>query len=164
MSQEVDFSEFRRVFENLEGVKDQIPEIKKEMLDQLGGEMLSVVRRNIGGEGKVKSWQEYYIGSRHGYSAVRPKADTYLHTKGVYQTTENDKFAVGHVTNAIETGHRIRSPSGQATGRYRPRIHQPRIPGRYFYRSSQSAVDRLAENGAKDLAEKIARKIEEAAK
>lgn len=162
MSQEVDFSEFRRVFENLEGVKDAIPEIKREFLARLGDEMLSTARGNIGGTGKVQSWQEYYVGSGGGYTAVRAKAETYQYTKHAYQCTQRDEYAVGWITNSIENGHRIRPPSGQQKGLYRPRIHQPKVQGRYFYKNSQSAVDRLAENGAKELAEKIARKIEEA--
>ena len=154
MSQELDFSEFRRAFEGLDRVKDALPEIKKEFLDRMGGEMFSAVRGNLGGEGKVQSWQEARVGSRHGYAAVSPKAKT-------YQETKNSRHAVGYVTNAIERGHRIRSPSGQAKERYRPRIKQPKVTGRFFYKSSESEVARLAEAGAKDLAEKLVQKIEE---
>lgn len=149
MSQELDFSEFRRVFENLEGVRDQIPEIKREFLDGLGGKMLSTVRGNISGTGKVQSWQEARVGSRSGYAAVSAKANT-----------EYRDYAVGYVTNAIENGHRIRSPSGQAKERYRPRIRQAHVPGRYFYRDSQAAVDNFVKAGATELAEMIARAIE----
>lgn len=161
MSQELDFSEFRRVFENLEGVRDQIPEIKREFLDGLGGKMLSTVRGGIGGEGKVQSWQEYFVGSGGGYTAVRAKAETYQYTKKAYQCTQREKYAVGWITNSIENGHRIRSPSGQQKGRYRPRIRNPGgVQGRHFYKASQAAVDNFVKAGATELAEKIARTIE----
>lgn len=153
MSSELDFSEFRKAFENLDRVKDQIPEIKREFLDGLGGKMLSTVRGNIGGTGKVQSWQEYSIGSRSGYAAVRPKENT-------YQNSSKREYSVGSITNAIENGHRIRPPSGKQKGRYRPRIRQPKVSGRYFYRDSQAAVNNFVKAGAKDLAEKIARTIE----
>lgn len=155
MSQELDFSEFRRVFENLDRVKDQIPEIKREFLDSLGRRMLSSVRWAIGGEGKVQSWQEYSIGSRGGYAAVRPKENT-------YQNSSKREYSVGFITTKIENGHRIRSPSGQAKGSYRYRgdAHKAnRIPGRYFYKDSQAAVDNFAKAG-KELADKIAQTIE----
>lgn len=151
MSQELDFSEFLEKFERLESVKDLLPGMKREFLDSLGRRMLSTVRGNLGGTGKVQSWQEYRVGTRSGYAAVSPKA------KLLYKD-----YAAGYVTNAIESGHRIRSPSGQAKGRYRPRITKPKVPGRFFYKGSEAETARLAENAAKELAENIARKIEEA--
>lgn len=150
MSQELDFSEFRKKFERLEIVKDLLPEMKREFLDSVSGKTLSTVRGAIGGAGKVQSWQEARVGSRSGYAAVSPKAKMFY-----------KEYAVGYVTNAIERGHRNRSPSGQAKGRYRPRLTKPKVPGRFFYKSSEAETARLAENGAKELEEKIARRIEE---
>lgn len=154
MSEELDFSEFLKAFDNLDRVKNALPEIKKEFVDRLGGRMLSFVRLAIGGEGKVQSWQEVRIGSRHSYAAVSPKKDT-------YQNSSKREYSVGLITTKIENGHRIRSPSGQQKGRYRPRIRNPgRVQGRHFYKASQAAVDNFVKAGAKELAEKIARTIE----
>lgn len=155
MSQELDFSEFLKAFEGLDRVKNQIPDIKKEFVDQLGRRMLSFVRLAIGGSGKVKSWQEYRVGARSGYAAVRPKKDT-------YQNSRNREYSVGFITTKIEDGHHIRSPSGKDKGyRYRGSAHRANwIPGKHFYRDSQAAVDNFVKAGAAEYAEKIARMIE----
>lgn len=154
MSWQLDFTEFQTLFENIESVKDLIPELKKEFMDQLGVEMLAIVHDRIRGTGKVKSWQEYQVGNRYGYSVVRPKKDT-------YQNSRNRRYLVGFITTKIENGHRIRSPSGMDDRyRYRGGTAQ-RVQGRYFYKEAQTIVNSFAEKAANGFAEKIARKIEE---
>lgn len=95
----------------------EIPEKKREVLEAMGQRLLQDVRQEIGGQGKVQGWQERYLGSRNGYVAIRAKADT-------YQVTNSGKrYAVGHVTNAIENGHKAGAG---------------RVAGRGFYRSVRS--------------------------
>lgn len=154
MSWQLDFTEFQTLFKNLESVKDRIPELKQEFMNQLGVEMLAIVHDRIRGEGKVKSWQEYQVGNRYGYSVVRPKKDT-------YQNSRNRKYLVGFITTKIENGHRIRSPSGRDKDySYRGGAAQ-RVPGRYFYKEAQTIVNSFAEKAANGFAKKIARRIEE---
>ena len=70
-----------------------------------------------------------HMGSGGGYVAVRPKAET-------YQTTKSGKrYAVGYITNAIESGHRHGGPRGgergTATG---PAIRRRRCPAAFSTR------------------------------
>lgn len=78
------------------------------------------MRGKIGGTGKVQSWQQKYMGSGGGYTAVRPAANTY----------DRSGNAVGYVTNAIEGGHRVR------TGRGPSRAKMQRVSGKWMYRST----------------------------
>lgn len=126
----------------------QAPEIKKEVLTGLGEQLLSQVQNNIGGGGKVQRWQHTHLGSRGGYVAVHPvegKKDAYGR-------------AVGAVTNAIESGHRIPSPRGKAK-RYRPRIKKARVPGKGMY--ARTAPQRAAEDAARQLGQQLIEPLEE---
>lgn len=126
----------------------QAPEIKKEVLTGLGEQLLSQVRNNIGGGGKVQRWQHTHLGSGGGYVAVHPAEG------------EKDAYgrAVGAVTNAIESGHRIPSPRGKAK-RYRPHIKKARVPGKGMY--ARTAPQRAAEDAARQLGQQLIEPLEE---
>lgn len=126
----------------------QAPEIKKGVLTGLGEQLLSQVRNNIGGGGKVQRWQHTHLGSGGGYVAVHPAEG------------EKDAYgrAVGAVTNAIESGHRIPSPRGKAK-RYRPRIKKARVPGKGMY--ARTAPQRAAEDAARQLGQQLIEPLEE---
>lgn len=126
----------------------QAPEIKKEVLTGLGEQLLSQVQNNIGGGGKVKRWQHTHLGSGGGYVAVHPAEG------------EKDAYgrAVGAVTNAIESGHRIPPPRGKAK-RYRPRIDKARVPGKGMY--ARTAPQRAAEDAARQLGQQLIEPLEE---
>ena len=103
----------------------RFPEEKRRVLFEVGQELLTQVRQEIGGKGKVAGWQDIHMGSKGGYVAVRARAKE-------YQTTKSGKrYAVGYVTNAIEGGHRTggRRPGRKAEGyRYRPGFTRRRCP------------------------------------
>ena len=126
----------------------QAPEMKKEVLTGLGEQLLSQVQNNIGGGGKVKRWQHTHVGSGGGYVAVHPAEG------------EKDAYgrAVGAVTNAIESGHRIPPPRGKAK-RYRPRIDKARVPGKGMY--ARTAPQRAAEDAARQLGQQLIEHLEE---
>ena len=94
-----------RILASWDALQRDFPAMKRELLEELGRELLSRVQGKIPGTGTVRGWQERYIGSKNGYVAIRPKAKTYQTTAG------GKRYAVGHVTNAIEGGHKHRGPS-----------------------------------------------------
>ena len=73
---------------------------------------------------------------------------------------EKDAYgrAVGAVTNAIESGHRIPFPRGKAK-RYRPRIKKARVPGKGMY--ARTAPQRAAEDAARQLGQQLIEPLEE---
>ena len=144
--------------EHLVDLIDQSPEIikaaKQKAFETAAGKMKQALDSKIGGTGKVRSWQNQYVGSKGGYAAVRPKAKTY--------TDETRKYAVGYVTNAINTGHRFPTPRGK-TQRYKPRIKSGRqsVPGQQFYEATQAEVANIAQEAGTQVVEALRQHLEE---
>jgi hypothetical protein len=96
--------------------------------------------------GKVRGWQQEHVGSGGGYAAIRP---TNSSTGG---------NSPGAITNYLESGHKIRTPSGKARY-YKPKIKTSFVEGRHFYQNAAKSVEakaiRLAERFAEDLAKRI---------
>ena len=118
---------------------EAFPDICREVLKKAGRELLPAVRRGIGGTGtKVRYWQELHMGSRGGYAAVRPKAKTFVQTKRT-----GKQYAVGHITNAIESGHKTRGGGG-------------RVPGKHFYQGALPDAVRLQNAAAEEITRRLA--------
>lgn len=94
--QSVEISGLKEVQKRLEGYPEAMKKARSEFFEEAGREMLSTVRRRIGGQGYVANVQEVYTGDGGGYAAVRAKADTEL--RG---------YAAGYITNALENGHKV---------------------------------------------------------
>ena len=90
------------------------------------------------------------MGSRGGYAAVRPKAETYTQVNG-----RGKRYAVSYVTTAINRGHRFPSPSGKEGYRARIKSGRQSVPGRYFYEIAQSHVQTVAEGAARQVAAEL---------
>lgn len=124
------------------------PAIGRQVLGALGQELLEQVRGNIGGTGKVQRWQHEHLGSGGGYVAV--------HAAEKEQTA--DGYAVGRVTNAVESGHVVRPPSGKSK-RYRSRATKTRVAGKGMYSRVDPGL--AAQGAARQLEERLARELEE---
>ncbi len=145
-----------RVLDRWDELLRDFPAMKRQLLEDLGKQLLSGVRGEIRGTGTVQSWQERYLGSKNGYVAVRPKADTYK------VTAHGKRYAVGYVTNAIEGGHRHRTPSQQPRDgyHYRARINTPAVPGRHFYAAVRGRMEQMGQSEVQALAARVARRLE----
>lgn len=145
-----------QILANWDALLRDFPSMKRELLDRIGKDLLARVQREIPGTGKVRSWQERYIGSRNGYVAIRPRAKTYKITSG------GKKYAVGYVTNAIEGGHKHRKPSQTPRDgyKYRARINVPAVPGLHFYASVRSQLYGLGEEQLRALVKEVAARLE----
>lgn len=154
--QSIEYSDLDRLVDSWEALLKDFPGMKRELLEKLGRELLSDVQGKIGGSGTVQSWQGRYLGSKNGYVAIRPKADTYKVTSG------GKRYAVGYVTNAIENGHKHRRPSQvkREGYRYRARINVPAVPGKHFYASVRSTLGNMGQQEIQALAAEIARRLE----
>lgn len=104
----------------------KVPEERTAMFEELSQELLTDLRRRIGGAGKVQMWQDKYTGSGGGWAAVRPKAKTWTEA-----TQSGKRYAVGHVTNAITSGHRT------VNGGY--------VPGKGFYADANAGAKAIVE-------------------
>jgi len=139
-----------------DALQREFPAMKRDLLEDLGKQMLSGVQSKIPGTGTVRGWQERYIGSKNGYVAVRPKSKTYKTTAG------GKKYAVGYVTNAVEGGHKHRRPSQTPREgyKYRARINVPAVPGLHFYASVRSQLSGMGAEQLQALAAEVAARLE----
>lgn len=144
----VTFPDVQKLIDDLYAMPEQFRTERRSLLEELARTMQGVVESNIGGAGKVRSWQESRVGDLGGYAAVRPKAKM-----------DYEGYAVGHITNAIENGHRVRPPSGHSR-RYRPRIHKTRVPGKGFYAKSEGSIGAAAVQAAQAMLDGLAEKLE----
>lgn len=146
-----------QLIKSWEDLLKKYPSLKRETLDALGRRMLFEVVWGIGPSENVQHWQGYYIGSKNGYVAVRPKADTWQVTKS------GNRYAVGYVTNAIENGHRNRKPQPTGKKNYHYTKGQnttAATPGKHFYDGARTALDRMAAPLVQQLAEEVAARLE----
>lgn len=152
--QEIRMNGLEEIIERLQESPEVFRDARARELEDLGRQMLPRVQAQIGGTGRIQALQAFYLGSGKGYMAIRPKADTFLTTPG------GKRYAAGLVTNALETGHRTRTPSGQAK-RYRPRINVARVLGKYMYRNTEDDAEQLARDIGSRVAQEIVQRLEE---
>lgn len=147
------------IAETLQGLAMEFRAARAELLEQAGNRLEQALAKSITASGlqdthgKVRSWQELVKGSGGGYVAIHPKPRTYIVTK------TGKKYAVGHVTNAIENGHKVRFPSGKAE-RYRPEVHVARARAFKFYANTQPEVEKVERETAKAMEQRITAYLE----
>lgn len=141
-------SGLNRLTEKFERLLRDLPEARREMFEAAGRAVLAQVQHNIGGAGKVQSWQGDFVGSRSGYVAVRALANTY-----------DGKYAVGHVTNAIENGHKTR-PAHSSKPRSPGKSRLDRVPGKHFYADAGWRAETVAYKAAERFLQALSEKLE----
>lgn len=157
----------------LESLAKDFPSMQREFHEEVSQMMRQTVSAQInsklkgsegkakgthGGAAKIVNWQGEHVGSGGGYAAYRPN-------KGTGQTTKNGAYSIGHITNAIESGHKPPRPGLRGMSAnyvYRPRFKTKsgRVPGQFFYKDSFSQIEDDAENKAMQLVEEIKKRLE----
>ena len=150
-----------RLVKKLEKSPEIMAKAKRAAFEDAAPEAKRLVDSSIatsleGNVGKVQRWQEAYVGSKGGYAAVRPKANTWTEAT----KKAGHRYAVGAVTNAIVSGHRFPSPSGRKYYKSRVKIAALRVPGRPFYAEVQSKIENLAKRTAEKVANDLMKHLE----
>lgn len=135
------------------------PQMKAAALKEMGEAALDIVRFNASVSGMkhdggpIPGWQEYYIGSRLGYVAVRARGSTSGGGVGAN--------SAGAITNYTENGHRIRRPSALKRDgyRYRPRVKVAAVRGYHYYDMSEEMARNAALTGAERLCREMAKAL-----
>lgn len=111
---------------------EKLPAIKTQALYAAGKAMQEEVRKQIQEQGvhdsfgRVKRWQQVHLGSKGGYSAVRPIAE---HTQ---KTWKGKPVYSSQITKWLERGHRARTnKNGYFSG-------PSYVKGRLFYSWARS--------------------------
>lgn len=151
--QNVELGDLEKFTRELDELLEQIPGARKELHEELATMLKNEVDAQIlasrikDDAGKVRGWQEKHVGSKGGYAAVRPTKSS---------TGDNSP---GAITNYLESGHKIRPPSGKSK-RYKPAIKKPYVDGRHFYQNAQKVVEEKAIKIAEQFAEELAKRLE----
>lgn len=146
---------------------------KKAAIAAAAPKMKAVVDQEIGGTGRVRSWQEQYVGSKGFYAAVRPRAKTYAESKGLRtyeerrtmsrltsaggytvkvtykdhkRPSQHPTYPVGYITNAINSGHRAGAHGW--------------VNGKQFYQRAQKAVEQVAQETAEQIVHAVIEHLE----
>ena len=101
----IDSTDLDQLLKKLSDSPGVVKAARQKAFEDAAPKLKQALDAAIGGTGKVQSWQEQSVGSRGGYAAVRPKKQTYTQTNG-----KGKRYAVGYVTNAINTGIDSRCP------------------------------------------------------
>ena len=125
--QSVEISGLKEIQKKLEGYPEAMKKARSEFFEEAGREMLSTVRRRIGGQGYVANVQDRHVGSGRGY-------------------------ADGYVTNALEGGH-VQTP-GRYVPAMGKKLKANRVKGKYMYRKTAAELPQIAERGAQEIEKK----------
>lgn len=155
-------SELDKLIEKLDRSPEVLREARRAAFEAAAPRLKAVLDRKIvstigDSRGKVRSWQDQFVGSKGGYAAVRPKKDTFTEpTKKAGHT-----YAVGYVTNAINSGHRY---PGQSSRRMRGKTDTfatGLVEGRYFYEAAQPSVEAIAQDTVQQVVDNLIEHLEE---
>lgn len=144
----IDLSEWTEFWRQWDQTIKKLPGMKEDMLEKAGDEISEEVRRTIlttginDVHGRVRTWQNWHVGSGAGYVAVRSDSIDVMSGGGGHNLLN-----AGALTNFLTSGHRIRLPSGRAK-RYLPRARMTYVPGAEFYRKAGSRAVRIALDAA----------------
>lgn len=151
MDAKIDASALERLAERLEQAPGVLKEAKRQAFEAAAPRLQSAVQYEIGGSGRVRDWQGSFVGTKGGYAAARPKKETYIETKGRQKgfRAGPKRYAVGYVTNAINSGHR--SPKN-AWG-YRTRAGT--VAGKHFYEAAQAPAEQVGKEAAEQIVQTL---------
>lgn len=145
----VDPSEITRLVERLEQAPQVLAKAKRQAFTEAAPKLKAAVDAEIGGSGRVRSWQEKYVGSGGGYAAVRPRAKTFAEDRKGQPT----KYAVGYVTRAINNG-RLSRRDEFGFG------HSKAVGGKLFYQRAQEQAETVAQEAAGEIVQALAAHLE----
>lgn len=161
MEVSIDASEVTRLAELLEQAPQVLGKAKRQAIEAAAPKLKAVVRTEIGGSGRVRNWQESYVGSGGGYAAVRPRKKTYAESKGLQTWAEKSekkpkRYAVGYLTNAINNGHR--APRDKFGYRHRAGIV---ATGKQYYQQAQAPAEQVGQETAEQIIQAVVDHLEE---
>ena len=160
----MDASELDKLIEKLDRSPEVLREARRTAFEAAAPRLKAVLDRKIvstigDSRGKVRSWQDQFVGSMGGYAAVRPKKDEFTEpTKKARHT-----YAVGYVTNAINSGHRYPGQGVRKTAKAgkTDTFTYGRVEGRYFYEYAQPSVEAIARETAQQVVDGLVKFMED---
>lgn len=150
------------ITEAFERALKRFPKLRQEAIKKATALAEAKVKTAISGrindsKGEIAGWQTSREGSGGGYGVVKAQKGTVLRSRKSGKTVE---VRPGAITNYLESGHKIRSPKTSGAKGYRPRINVAAVSGRWFYRSAEADINRIAVQAADEVCSGIVKEIE----
>lgn len=151
--QSINLDALEKLDNDLESILNELPQRRRELHEKIADVIksevdLQITNSNLNDKsGKIKSWQNSYVGSGGGYAAVRASDKS---------TGANSP---GAITNYLENGHKIRQPSGNSK-KYSPRIKKSYVDGYHFYKNAGGYIEAKAIATAEEFVQQITEKME----
>lgn len=155
----IDCVELQKLIKKCEGFPEVFTDARREAIDIAGKNLKEQLDKAIGGTGRVAGWQEVKYGSRGGYVAVRPRRGDVESPEG-----KDTPYAIGYVTNAINSGHKTRGHRGKFNRVFKGEFKKgaDKVPGKHFYEDTKAEkLDKAIENALKQIEDAINRYLEE---
>lgn len=156
----INSAELEALTEKLKKAPEVLEKAKRQAFETAAPKLKKLVQDEIGGSGRVRNWQEAYVGSGGGYAAVRPRAETYAESRGLqtYSAPRKERprprYAVGYITNAITSGHGPpRNKAGYCSS-------AKRVVGKHFYQHAQDLAGAVAQETAEQIVQALTDHLE----
>jgi hypothetical protein len=152
--QSVDYKDLDALDKRFADVLEKLPEARRQMHEEAGAAVKRLVQAEIArsglndSHGKIRGWQEKYVGSKGGYVAVRPIGEGEGGGAG--------RNSAGAITKYLEAGHKTRRPSGGAKRPRQSRAAKPYAKAYGFYQSARNQAQLVAIDAANQYAEQVA--------
>lgn len=143
----------RNIGEKLQGLATEFRAARAELLTEAGNRLKEALDSRITASGlrdihgKVRSWQVQYRGSGGGYVALRAT------------NTSTGDNSPGAITNYLESGHKVRFPSGKSQ-RYRPEVHVARARAFKFYAATKPDLEKVERETAQAMEQRLTAYLE----
>jgi hypothetical protein len=151
--QSVEMNGLRDLDGDFEHILRELPGARRRLHEEVGAAILAEVREHItstginDARGRVKGYQEHFVGSGGGYAAVRA-----VRGRGPHGSSDSP----GAITNYLENGHKIRRSSGTAKRRRKGRAKKPYVDGYGFYEAARANAETVALAAAERYADSVA--------
>jgi hypothetical protein len=155
MSSSVEVKGLAELIDGFNSVVKDAPRMRRELHERMGEQLKHTVDSNIAtsglndSRGKIRNWQDKFVGSGGGYVAVRAVA------------TSTGPNSPGAITNYLECGHRTVLGSGRRPNRIRANdTRKAWVDGFWFYKKSQADAKGIAEREVEKFVQQIKDRIE----
>lgn len=154
-------------FEELAERLSKSPEVfrraRAAAINRAAPKLKVLIDSEIGGTGRLKSFQESRVGSLGGYAAVSARAKTFAESRGMQTFSSGEgsppRYAVGYITNAVNNGHRPRERKtfAQERGYY---TLGKWVAGKFFYQRAKDKAPVIAQQAAAEVLDDLTEFLE----
>ena len=79
----IDSADLERLTEKLKKTPETLKRAKAAAFKRAAPRLKALIDSEIGGTGRLKSFQEARVGEKGGYAKVRPRAETFAESRGM---------------------------------------------------------------------------------